>query len=142
MGGPLADRDPEGIDVIKAAYELQLDAEAPGRTARAINRFLELLAPSVVFRVEDGPSREGHEAVKGLLQRALGEWASVSYQLDEIRDFGDGRFLATGKVLAWTRDRSCPAQIPFINLWILRRGQVVGIESFSDRQQAAAAFAR
>ena len=131
LGAGVASRN---LELVREAYRLRFDAGRVEETARSLRRFLELLAPDAELAGEGevwSPCR-GRIAITNALVDAARRWSECSFAVEEMREPEPDRVLACGTVLLRPAGTSEVQSSRFADLWTIKEGLVVRIESLGD----------
>jgi ketosteroid isomerase-like protein len=135
----------ENIELVRSAYAIGLDWTDPESGRPTVDALLDLLDPKVVFVSDAGqPGRiayAGTGEFRHLLEQSSEEWERCRYEIGELVAADEERVLATGRVVARKRCGT-RVEVPFANVWTVRGGRAVRIESYADRGAALEAIGR
>lgn len=125
-------------EIVRKTYDMYFDRAEPGSLEAWMSAFMELLHPDIELHPEGcelelGPSR-GTEAVADLLETAAEMWDAFRYEVDEVVDLGTDRLVVSGRIFARGRGREREIEVPFTNVWTIRDGKAVRIESYVNRE--------
>ena len=127
------------IDLVRAACGLGF--ARPEEREAYVSTFMVLLDPDVEVVADGsehaGRAQRGVQEVRELLSSSAADWDALRIEAREVVEIGD-RVLASGRVVARSRDRGARVELPFASVWTPRNGKVARIESYGDRAEAAA----
>jgi ketosteroid isomerase-like protein len=98
----------------------------------------ELLSEDVVWTVpmlDQQDSFCGHRGVAEFFRRWLGTWEGYRFEIEEIREVGDGRVVTLFTESGRGRGSGAPVQIRPLGIWTVRDGKVVDYRGFMDRNE-------
>jgi ketosteroid isomerase-like protein len=98
----------------------------------------ELLSEDVVWTVpmlDQQDSFCGHRGVAEFFRRWLGTWEGYRFEIEEIREVGDGRVVTLFTESGRGRGSGAPVQIRPLGIWTVRDGKVVDYRGFMDRSE-------
>jgi ketosteroid isomerase-like protein len=131
------------LDVVRAAYEMRFDRSRPASLDASASTLASALATSVRFeRGDSGPEAdaiEGSDEVERLMRSASETWDSFRFELRHLIETEDGRVIAAGRFVASGRHDGPRVEVPFANVWTLRGGRAVRLESYSGLTEACSA---
>jgi ketosteroid isomerase-like protein len=123
----------ENVEIVRGAYEA-LDRHD-------IEQFLSYFAPEMEVDFSDsvGPFRavyRGHAELKTLWEAFFEAWDNILWEVDELRDLGEGRVLSTTDVIARGHGSGIPTTQHRAVIWEIRDGQIRRVKFFPDKQDA------
>jgi len=122
------------VEVVKGLYRTF--------NRRDVTGLLELLDPDVewvpVLAVLEGRVYRGHEDVRRWVEDLGSDWEFFEVSYEEMRDLGD-RVLVFGHWRARGRISGGESEQPGAWLYEIKEGKVVRLQTFANRDEAAAA---
>jgi ketosteroid isomerase-like protein len=128
------------LDVVRGVYEMRFDRGRPASLDASASALASALAPSVEFERRDSDPEteaiEGLDEVERLMRSASETWDSFRFELRHLIETGDGRVVAAGRFVASGRHHGPRVEVPFANVWTMRDGRAVRVESYSGLAEA------
>jgi ketosteroid isomerase-like protein len=129
-------------DIVRQAYGCEFDRRDPKSLHLPLAALLSRLDPQIRFEPDahEPTARvvRGQDGVRRMLESAQEMWDAYRYELSQIEDLDEERVLVCGTVHARPRGNGTHLALPFANVWTLRDGKAVRIESYDDRAEALA----
>jgi ketosteroid isomerase-like protein len=123
----------DNVEIVGGAYEA-LDRHD-------IDQFLSYFAPEMEVHFSDsvGPFRavyRGHAELKAFWESFFEAWAHIQWEVDELRDLGEGRVLTTTDVIAPGHGSGIPTTQHRAVIWEIRDGHIRRVTFFPVKQDA------
>ena len=141
VGGREAASVPGDVEALRSAYEAFSEV---ARTGSGLSAFVRAyFDPDAEYRpIEEPEWFSDPEGITTSLARWLETWEVGRYRLepDEILEFDDGRFLVAARHVGSGRGSGVPIEAMTYHAVIMRGGQILSLDEFSDREGALAAL--
>jgi ketosteroid isomerase-like protein len=135
----------QNIELVRGIYASEPEHSPGDPSSAPLSPLLEVVDPKAVFVADAGEPDEiayaGVAEIRRWLERAAEDWQNLRYQLSELEEAGKDRVLASGRVRASLRG-GATIDLPFANVWTIRRGRIVRGEAYSDRAVARRSLRR
>jgi ketosteroid isomerase-like protein len=119
----------ENVEVVRATFARLRRGES----------VLDVLAPNVVWEVRSGPEQGeygGIEVVAEYYRRYFGTWEDFQVEIEEVRELPDDRVFVVARDSGRGRRSGVEVEMLVFQVWTLREGKVVRLQSFPSREQA------